>query len=310
MGRSELEQINKEINRELFIERNRSRLFVWLGLALAALAVIVFWSWYRLSHPPAECSVDEQCAVGYVCGVNTGTCEKEEAEQPDNPIPPTLTEVSLIQSGAGKYDLGLAIKNPSPEWGIAALAYGCTISASGAAALEKSGTIYLLPREERLFADLQIPYAASGATASCTVTPVKWRRIPGYSTHGIEVAQILHSAVLDETATYQATVIIRNEGSYDLQEVVIGVALLDATGKTIGVNQTSINAVRAGSQREVGLKWYDPLLGTPANIRVYVTTNLFDPDNFLLLSSPLPATPTGDSDSAAGNNVLGTIPDY
>lgn len=260
--------------------RTLKRLFIGF-LYLVVLAGLLFGVYRAFIRTAPTCSdgLMNQNETGIDCGGVCGNVCEEVASQPI-----AVERVSVLPGGTGRVDLLAEVYNPNDVFGAASFAYVFEVrDASGTVVATKSGESFILPQERKSLLAIGLSVAQSeGATAVLRVTDAKWQRFSGYqAAPRISVYRRRYSEIVGGPGFGEAYGLVANESPYDFRELFVKVILRDDAGRPLAVNQTAMQTVTSGEERDFRLVWPEPFPGTVASVDMQIDVNAYSSDNFV-----------------------------
>lgn len=258
------------------------------GIFLSIVGLILYGA-YDILVPDPSCSDgrqnqgEEGVDCGSVCGVLCGApLEQFTVSQPQQFV------------AGDDLDVLVEIQNPNIIYGAPRLDYRLVVyeNADGAGTLggekvSRRGFTYANPLETRYLV-VTIPGFTRELGAVDDIVRFEWEpdRTAVYEGR-LPETQIVDFSVLNErlevsddgAVSFRAD--IRNDATFDFDQVDVSVILLDAAGERIGVGSTIVRTLGARELRLVQLEWPPFQNGTPVRAQTHVSTNIFDNDNFL-----------------------------
>lgn len=282
MSKKELEKIDKEIRRSIFIVRYKKlifRLTIIIGIVLLALVVGLIW--YDAITPEPECTIDSQCESGEIC--RDKKCVPSPESLPPEDFTMEVIETAMVKATDDTYDLIAKVKNPDTEWGIKELKYAFVFKDQGGRSMQEErfeGTTYILPREE-----IYIVYLGAEigeySDFSLILEPVTWKKLSRFPEPELQVKNVENRVSNDGISKYKVSGTVINNSDYDFERVDIVVILRNSKGKIIGVNKTNLNAFYRQTERDVLLQWYHPVNGTVDDVEFVAEADVFSSVNFI-----------------------------
>ncbi|MFC1721422.1 FxLYD domain-containing protein [Patescibacteria group bacterium] len=280
-------EVDKEINRALFMVRHGRRLRV-LAIVVVILLVLglIGYVVYRVVVPPPECTLDEHCQEGYYC--HEEKCLPIPVEGPPADLQIEVEDVSVFSSVEGKVDLLAVVRDPDPRWGLQEVGYIFVVQDdSGNEIGRYEGSTYILPAEEKYLVQVGVPVDGEPASATITIEPHSWIKAPEIQQPNIDVKNLVFSQDTNVgTASLDGRLI--NSSKYNFEEVEVTAILKDSSGQIIGTNYTTLNALIAGEERDFRLLWFSDIYGEVASQDIKVEANVYDTTNFLQLMKSEP----------------------
>jgi len=254
---------------------------VVFGAIYGALFVGVAYLVYLPFKPPETCSDGKrnQNETGNDCGGVCGACVVE-------PILSDLvvTESAWVLGGKGnEYDVVAKISNPNNDYGASSVPYTFrVIDVSGAVLMEKTGTSFILPKEEKYIVEMSIPISGTPSRVDVTLGKVGWEKFAGYKEKpAIDVYNRSFARVTSGVGFGQAKGLVVNNSPFDFTNLGIVVVLRDGTGKVVALQKTEQDTLRSGEQRDFTLLWPDFFPGDVEKVEVQTDANVYRTDTFI-----------------------------
>jgi hypothetical protein len=244
---------------------------------LIVFAVIVFFSvmtygiiWLTRAKPTCFDKIQNGEEEGIDCGAVCGnTCEKKA-----KPLPLQLKEARIVQGGS-KCDLTAIVNNPNNSIGAQHVPYQLSWGN-----INKKGEFYIYPSEERYIAEVNLPCQANNSPELKIEDPAKWEYLKGYTEKPNLQISNAKFQYLDGPEFAESLGIITNKSPFDLKTIEIYSIIKDSSNKIVAVNKTNINSLPVNEKREFRMFWTHNFPKGGVN-NFYLTTNLFDSENFL-----------------------------
>lgn len=214
-----------------------------------------------------------------------------QPEPPPPPPPPPSEEkpINIIQTAflrgqVGKVDTLIQLRNPNEREGASSFAYTIGFLGSNGEVLDTYiGQSYILPGETKYVTNVGLGVVQADRVASIEVeiSDSVWEEIPEYT--GITLVtkgkQFFPSNVV--TGPY-VTGAVSNATNFDFRLVLVNVVLYDRQQNVIGINTTTLDNVKAQTERSFQVTWFqNGILGDVAAIDAEAQTNLFDQANLV-----------------------------
>jgi len=255
----------------------KMRIATLVGVFLAVVVTILFFA----LKPAATCfdKKRNQGETGIDCGGPCGACA--EVFNPDAFI---VREASFVPgSGLNEYDVFAKVYNPNGTIGAASIGYDLILkNASGVEVGRASGTDSLLPQETKTLLAVGVATTGVPATAEVSFRDATWQRFSGYQERP---PLILYRTRYDKISSGpyfgEAFGTLRNDSSFDFRTVTVKVILRDASGKAVALNQTDVNTLLSGDNRDFTLIWPRAFQGEVATVDMEADADFFHEDNFI-----------------------------
>lgn len=213
---------------------------------------------------------EEGADCGAVCGNN---CNKRPT-----PNPVTLENFKVVEGG-GKCDLVALVSNPNVSFGAKNIPYRISWGS-----FSRNSGFYIYPSEERFVAEINVP-CQPNQTPQIQIdnSATEWKYLKGFSEKpNIEISDAKFAYTGGQYDFSSAEGLATNKSPFDLKEVEIFAIVKNSSGETVAINKTTINSLLVGQRREFRIFWTHPFPKGGVN-SFYVTTNLFNTDNFIKL---------------------------
>lgn len=254
---------------------------VRIATVVIAFLIAVGAILYFVFRPAATCSDGKknQNETGVDCGGICGAC-------PDvfNPDPFVVRESAFVSGNdSGVYDVFAKVHNPNDTIGASQVRYDLVLKdSSGSEVGRVSGTDSLLPQETRLLVAVGVHASGVPASVSVSFRDATWQRFSGYQERPQLTVYRTRFDKLSSGPYYgQVFGTLRNESPYDFRTVTVKMVLRDASGTPIALNQTEINTVLAGDNRDFTLIFPKAFSGDAATIEAETDADFFHQDNFI-----------------------------
>lgn len=248
-------------------------------IGFVALFSITGFVLYYIATPAPTCSdkKQNQAEKGIDCGGPCSPCK--DITETKNII---IKEPTVVFGGNETFDAVAKITNPNDALGASSFEYEFVLkNSSDEVVASRKGMNFILPADSKYITELgfRIENGLFPTKAEIFITNPKWEKLGSVGKPQIGV----YSKNFGKVSTgvgYQADGIIRNESSYDLNEIFISIILRNAEGKIIGVNQTKKNSVRTKEERDFKLTWPYELTSSVQNMEVDAQVNVLDSKSF------------------------------
>ncbi len=238
--------------------------------------------WYFVTKPAATCfdGKRNQNEAGIDCGGPCGVA-CAEAFNPDTFV---VRESGFVPGSArNEYDAFGIVHNPNGTIGASAIGYDIILrDMSGAEVGRASGTDSLLPQETKTLLSIGIVTTGIPATAEVSFRDASWQRFSGYQERP---PLVLYRTRYDKLSSGpyfgEAFGTLRNDSSFDFRTVTVKIILRDASGKAVALNQTDVNTLLSGDNRDFTLIWPTAFSGDVAKADMEADADFFHEDNFI-----------------------------
>lgn len=220
-----------------------------------------------------------QNETGVDCGGLCGACVVEPILEDIR-----VLETSWVLGGKGNvYDVVGKISNPNNDYGASSVPYTFRVlDASGGVLLEKVGTSFILPKEEKYIVETSLSLSGTPLRVELALGKVGWEKFAGYKEKpALEVFNKNYEQIVSGVGFGQAKGLVVNNSPFDFTNLGIVVVLRDGAGKVVALQKTEQNTLRSGQQRDFTLLWPDPFPGDVKKVEVQTDANVYRSDTFI-----------------------------
>lgn len=203
--------------------------------------------------------------IGTDCGGPCGPCPYNLKE------PIILWSRFFKENGGNTYDLAALVENPNLNWGSKKIKYSFKLyKEDNTLILEKSGETFLNPKEKfMIFENSADTYGAEPKRAILNINDIhNWeyteKSIPDFTI--TEKTFNKESSILD--------IEIKNENSYNLENVRLYAELIDQNGNVYAVSSTKVNNIISNSKEKAFFTWQNKFDKDPAQIEIIPRVNI------------------------------------
>ena len=172
----------------------------------------------------------------------------------------------------GRYEVGALIENPNSTVGARAFSYTLKLFEGNTIVGQREGSTFLNPREKFLIYEGDIGVGERVPTiAGVEINEIPWKVFKN------EKPNILISSKTFETSSSgngRVKVVLKNQTLFPISNIYVSVVLMDSFGSVIGVSQSKVDSIQGEASEEVFLTWRQVFNPSPANIDVYLRTDL------------------------------------
>jgi len=190
----------------------------------------------------------------------------------------------FVLNSSGMIDVAIEVQNPNSMSGAESFEYTLQFQDSSGTTLHTVAEEgFLLPGETRYFTTLGVDFDTVPSVASVAVSSgdVVWRDLPDFTGITLTTKNKQYVAASGTSGAVVSGAVV-NSTDLDFGTVGVHVVLLGANEQLLGVNETTIDDVRAGTERSFQTTWFaDDIVGDVTALQVDVATDVFDPDNLL-----------------------------
>jgi hypothetical protein len=204
-------------------------------------------------------------------------------------IEPVLSDLVVIESawvlgGKGnEYDFVGKISNPNNDYGASSVPYTFRVlDASGIVLAEKTGTSFILPKEEKYIVETSTSLSRAPSRVDVIFGKVEWEKFSGYKEKpALDVYNKRFERVTSGVGFGQAKGLVVNNSPFDFTNLGIVVVLRDGGGKVVALQKTEQDTLRSGEQRDFTLLWPDSFPGDVEKVEVQTDANVYRTDTFI-----------------------------
>jgi hypothetical protein len=214
-----------------------------------------------------------------------------------------IRELTFIPSDRGKYDVIARIFNPNNDVGAASFQYSLILKDAADVELGRvTNSGFILPQETKTLLAFNLESDKRPAKAVIEMSDFVWQRIQEYRAKPeLNLYSKRYVERPDPSVFGAVTGTLINESIYDFRSIQIKVILRDAAGLPLAVNQTVMQTVMVGRERDVRIVFPAAFSGTVAQVEMETEANIYDNENFLQEYNLVkPAVPTSGSAEPSG----------
>lgn len=210
---------------------------------------------------------------GTVCGVLCGAALE----------PLIVGEPQMFDAGEA-IDVLVQLQNDNTVYGAARIDYRLAVlDTAGNEQTSRRGATYVNPLETRYLVMTFPGITPRGTGLRFEYDPqkVQWfqGRLP--ETQVIDFSVMNEALTVSEDGQASYTADVRNDSTFDFEEVDVTVLLFDASGQQVAVGATVVRTLAAGQVRAFTVVWPFAIVGTPIRAQAQVSTNAFNNANFI-----------------------------
>lgn len=173
--------------------------------------------------------------------------------------------------GNSAYDLAALVENPNLNWGSKKIKYSFKLyKTDDTLILEKNGETFLNPKEKfMIFENSVDTYGVAPKRAVLNIINIdNWeyteKSIPDF---------IITKKTFDKESSV-LDIEIKNENSYDLENVRLYAELIDKNGNVYAVSSTKIDNIISNSKEKTFFTWQNKFDEEPAQIEIIPRVNI------------------------------------
>ena len=246
------------------------------GVLFLCLAYLVY-----LPFKPPETCLDgkkNQNETGIDCGGVCGACIVEPVLEDIQ-----VTESAWVLAGKGnEYDVVGKISNPNNAYGASSVTYTFRVfDASGGVLAERSGTSFILPKEEKYLVETGLALSGKPSRVDVVLKEVAWEKFAGYKERSALDVYNKSFERASGTSFGVAKGLVVNNSPFDFTSIGIVVVLRDGNSHVVALQKTDMQTLRSGEQRDFTLLWPDPFQGDVEKVEVQTDANVYRTDTFI-----------------------------
>jgi hypothetical protein len=244
-------------------QKKQLKIFIFIAIFAFAVVGLIIYSF----RPAPSCTdgklnqKEEQIDCGGECDACIGS-----------PRELSVLWARPFEISEGHYEVGALIDNPNSTVGARSLSYVVKLFEGSTLVGQREGRTFLNPREKFLIYESDIATVNIKPTrASIEIKEVPWKVFK------VEKANILISSKIFETAPSgngRVKIVLENQTLFPIDNIYMSVILTDSIGSVVGVSQSKVDSIAGEASQELFLTWRHAFDPAPANIDVYLRTDL------------------------------------
>lgn len=215
------------------------------------------------------------------------------------PRPLQVSDVQVITSRGGDYDLVATLNNPNDFW----LAYSFAYSFEFGGRQSKRRSGFIFPGQSKILTALSVASESRPLQATLNISNLSWQRVDKHRFKdpaafiserlNFEISNIKYSSagqtgLAEKLPVSRATFDALNKSAYNYWQV--GFYVLAYRGSLLSaINYVAAPQFKSGEKRSLEVRWFEPLAGV-TSIEIMPEVNVFDGDAYMEF----------EGDSAAG----------
>lgn len=265
------------MNIDIDLARHNKRkkvLAMYGAILLVVFVLIVLWL-----TPGASCTNGKKdgAETGVDCGGICGACVEAVVAQDI-----LVQKTAFVPSGEGKYDVVAWLQNPNDVYGARTLSGTFTLLGVGGKPLgDIRVNSFLLPKEQKYIVRQGIPSLEPIESVVWKTDKTDWVKMNSVTDLRLSITDRKYEEVSSGIGFSKVTGLLRNDSSYDWNDVAVTVLLLDSSGNLLATHGTSRQTFRAGEKWDFQLIFPERFPGDVQSMSMQAETNVFDNDNFL-----------------------------
>jgi hypothetical protein len=259
-------------------QREKKRIVIASVYAVVFMVLVVLVVSKMLPDPTCFDGIKNQNEADTDCG---GVCAKKCDIKLDDSI--VVNETGWAENGlANKYDVYSSITNPNKEFGSNVFNYTFSLLDSGENVIAaKEGQSFILPGEKKYLIEIGIESKASPQKVKLEIKNMKWQEFPAFERPELRIVNKNYNEISNASGSSEVVGVLRNDSSFDFNEIKIKAVLKNAGGKVIALNSTKMNTVQTGENREFRFFWPYKISGVVSNMEIQPEVNIFASDAFV-----------------------------
>ncbi len=262
-------------------KKRRQKIMAVFGAVLLGLFVLVIL-WFT---PEPTCSDGKKNGgeVGVDCGGFCGPCSEKIAAQDV-----IVQKTDFVASGKDMYDAVVWIDNPNDKYGARSIkGKFLFFDVSGKQIGEVPVESFLLPNETKYV--LKQGVSGMGESVSSVewkLENVDWVEMQETSGLRLSITDRKYQELASGAGFSQVSGLLTNGSTYDWNDVVISILLVDRSGKLLATHGTSRQTFRSGEKWDFRLIFPERFPGDVYGVDMQVETNIYNNTNFLKANLP------------------------
>ena len=238
---------------------------------------LIYYGYVFLTFPTPTCTdgIKNGTEEGVDCGLLAcnKSCEEEVAS-------PEILSTKLVPVGESDYDFVAEIKNPHQDIGSSEVVFELVLfNSSDGEVFKRTGFFYLLPGQTRFLILSALP-AGTAARSDLKIKSVLWQKLESINGANFLIPMKEYRVGPSGISSVLSGIVL-NDSDFDFGIVDIDIALLDESGRIIGVNKTDVRSLKAHEERYFESNWLFPVNGQVKDTYIRAYTNLFENFNFI-----------------------------
>lgn len=223
----------------------------------------------------------------FLSGVGFGIYYFAKSPVLPNVIPPVIYPVKTIwvQSfniGPNLYSVGAKISNPNVSFGVRSLRYSLYLyDEAGNLLISRTNASFIWPGENKYLVEGGFNLSIAPVRVDLVFESPEWLEVRNFQGVDLAVAnKNFRKLNSKEGGFFQITSNVFNGTAFNFKEVEVVAVVFDDKQSPISVNKTVLDDLRSGGTRPANFLWFSPFSGTPEDIDVSATTNLWEIPGF------------------------------
>ncbi len=232
-----------------------------------------FFGWIFETKPTCFDGLKNGAEDGIDCGT---ACEKSCPRERPKAEKIKVTNFEVIKGGNNKCDLVATVENPNNSLVGQHIPYSFKWGDN----IIKKGEFYIYPSEKRYLAEFNLTCQEDYEPEFDVKETEDWEFFRNFTKPDLQISDFKLNYLEGPNEFAEVNGKLINRSAFDLKTVEVFVLVKDANENLLAINQTTINSILTGQVRDFRIFWTHSFEtgGTPS---FYVTTNLFDSQNFI-----------------------------
>ncbi|MBU2081934.1 hypothetical protein KKH14_00680 [Patescibacteria group bacterium] len=203
-------------------------------------------------------------------------------------IPPTIYPVEIIWSqtffaGTNLYSAAAKIKNPNTNFGASNFSYTFYLyDADGILLATPTGGSFIWPGESKYIIFGGIDLKKAPVKTLFQLGEPTWREVKDFKGVALALSNVDYGkGQVGSGKSFEINFRANNNTPYDLTKVNISSVVFDENNSPIAAASTLLENLKSKEDRPAGISWFSPFSGTPNNIDLTISTNLWETPELL-----------------------------
>lgn len=262
-------------------KKRKQKIMAIFGAVLLVLFVLIIL-WFT-PNPTCKDGKKNGGETGVDCGGFCGPCDEKITAQDI-----IVQKTDFVASGKDIYDVVVWFDNPNDTYGARSIKGKLLLfDTSGNQIAEVPVESFLLPKETK-YVLRQSVSGISGTVSSVEwkLEGVDWVEMQEISGLRLSITDRKYQELTSGSGFSQVGGLLINESTYDWNDVVISILLVDRSGKLLATHGTSRQTFRSGEKWDFRLIFPERFPGDVYGVDMQAETNIYNNTNFLKASLP------------------------
>lgn len=258
-------------------KKRKQKIVAVYGAILVVLSVLVLL-WLT---PDPTCTDGKKNGIeaGVDCGGLCGPCREERILEPI-----VVEKTAFVSAGNGTYDAVVWIRNPNETSGGQILEGSFIFLGMGGEVLaEEQVTSFILPRESKYIVQpgVFLGEDASVLSVEWKLDDVTWVDMQEVGSLQLSIVDRKYEELVTGLGFSQVSGLLKNDSTYDWNDVGISIVLFDKAGNLLATHGTSRQTFRSGEKWDFQLIFPIRFPGDVYTMEMQAETNIYHNSNFL-----------------------------